>query len=144
VNVRYKNHPRKPGYGMLYVENIETASADVRFALIRSSDHNHMHPERWEAAECRLKPDSVTIDHPGLCLNIGPDVVRQLDELDTYRFVFFPPAGGNPEQATLEFAESIVYPPEKERDSVNAAPMTIKTDPAPAPPPKYVTPTGKR
>ena len=142
MRARYENDPiRGPGYGLLYVEDVDTANTDVRFAFIRSSDHKTLHPENWEDTECRLVPDGVTVRGNGLCLAIGPGIVRQLDELNTYRFVLFPPAGG-PLKAPLELS-GVIYPLEDGSGRVSAS-EEAKPAPAPPPPPPAPEPEPER
>ena len=129
----YENDPvRGPGYGLVCLEDAGTESQDVRFAVIRSGDHKTLHPDSWEDTEHRLTPDGVSVRGGQLCLAVGPKVVRQLDELNTYRFVLFPPSGG-PVKALLELS-GIIYPPEDGMGLVGTAPKTPAA-PIPAPPP---------
>ena len=84
MRARYENDlVRGPGYGLLQVEDAGVESTDVRFSLIRSGDLKTLHPENWEDAECRLVPDGVAVRGSGMCLAVGPGVVRRLDELNT-------------------------------------------------------------
>lgn len=134
----YANDPvQGPGYGLLYLEDVSAEGTDVRFALIRSGDHKTLHPESWEDTEYRLTPDSVNPRGSGLCLAIGPNIVRQLDELNTYRLVLFP-ASGSPEKALLELS-GIIYPSEDAKGLVGTAPAPkpeVKPAPQPVPAPE--------
>ena len=132
MRVRYENDPsRGPGYGLLHVEDAGITNPEVRFAVIRSGDHKTLHPASWEDTEHRLAPDGVTVRDSSLRLAIGPGIVCQLDELNTYRFVLFPPAGA-PLKARLELS-GIIYPPEAGRGRVSA-PLAAETPPPPLPP----------
>lgn len=110
---------RGPGYGLLRLENSGFKSEELEFALIRSGDHKSLHPEGWEDTEYRLIPDGVILTAGAedvLYLAIGPKVVRQLDELETYRIVLFSDSG--PAQKGLLELSGIIYPPDTDRNFV--------------------------
>lgn len=155
MRVIYANDTAKgPGYGFFRVADAGQQTHDVRYALIRSGDHKTLHPQSWEDTEYRFTPDSAALDGETLCLGIGPDVVRQLDELNTYRFVLFVPDGVS-RKAPLELS-GVIYPPEGDQGRIGLAPdpkpqpqPAVKPEPAPIeadplPPLPPVTPPAGR
>jgi len=109
MNARYENDPSRPGYGIFVT-------------LQRARDHKSLHPHGWEDSACALEPDAVAVENNALRLFVGPNVVAQLDELDTYRFLVH--ASDGTQRATLELA-GIVYPSHVRSGSV-AAPEVIR------------------
>lgn len=131
MNARYENDPARPGHGVLVVSDVETTdSQNIRYTLQRARDHKSLHPHGWEDSACALEPDAVTVENNALRLSVGPNVVAQLDELDTYRFLVH--AAGGTRRATLELA-GIVYPSRAGSGNV-AAPEAIRTPPPVAEP----------
>lgn len=134
MRARYENDPaRGAGYGLLHVEDAGIDGTEVSFAVIRSGDHKYLHPESWEDTEYRLTPNGVTRFDSGLCLTIGPGIVRQLDELNTYRFMLFP-AAGETLKAPLELS-GIIYPPEDGMGRVGIAQAVRAAPVSPSEPP---------
>ena len=126
MNARYENDPSRPGYGIFVVNGVETSvSETIRYTLQRARDHKSLHPHGWEDSACALEPDAVAVENNALRLFVGPNVVAQLDELDTYRFLVH--AADGTQRATLELA-GIVYPSHVRSGSV-AAPEVIRTSP---------------
>ena len=126
MNARYENDPSRPGYGIFVVNGVETSGSEtIRYTLQRARDHKSLHPHGWEDSACALEPDAVAVENNALRLFVGPNVVAQLDELDTYRFLVH--AADGTQRATLELA-GIVYPSHVRSGSV-AAPEVIRTSP---------------
>jgi hypothetical protein len=142
----YENDARAgAGYGRFRLEGLVFSARDegAAFALRRSGDGRYLNPQggraEWEEAEWRLAPLAVTVEEGVCLLSVGPDVVRHLDELETYRLILFPASG--PVEAAAEIA-GVIYPPDGTTarmaacaPSVRAAPA-FAPDPAPGPAPE--------
>ena len=127
---------RGPGFGLFRVEEAglpqNGQGLQASYALLRAGDHKSLHSHGWEDSEYRLTPDGIREEGGALLLLVGPEVVRHLDELNTYRF--FLHLGDETRRAPLELA-GIVYPPESGRGGVAGAqpPPAIVTKPEPMP-----------
>jgi hypothetical protein len=150
----YENDARAgAGYGRFRLEGLVFSARDegATFALRRSGDGRYLNPQgggaEWEEAEWRIAPLAVTVEEDACLLSVGPDIVRHLDELETYRLILFPASG--PVEAAAEIA-GVIYPPDEATARIAACAPSLPAAPAPEPAPKPTAvppppaPAGKR
>lgn len=129
MKARYENDPFRPGSGFLVVDGVEAAAPEsVRYTLLRARDHKSLHPDGWQDSEHTLTPDGARAENGVLRLSVGPEIVAQLDELDTCRLLVH--VEDSTYRAPLELA-GIVYPP---RAGSGSVPCSV-APPMPAPEP---------
>lgn len=136
----YENDPLRPGYGFMMVDGVNDAVPEtVRYTLLRASDHKSLHPQGWQDSTYALTPDAARTENGVLRLSVGPEVVAELDELDTCRLLVH--VGESTYRAPLELA-GIVYPPCAGSGSVPGvvAPPAPVPEPHDAPVPEEVAP----
>jgi hypothetical protein len=139
----YENDARAgAGYGRFRLEGLVFSARDegATFALRRSGDGRYLNPQggraEWEEAEWRIAPLAVTVEEDACLLSVGPDIVRHLDELETYRLILFPASG--PVEAAAEIA-GVIYPPDEATARIAACAPPVRAAPAPGPAPEPVT-----
>ena len=135
MKITYANDTEKgPGHGVLRVSQTSLALplADCRFTVRRSSDAQCLIPDGWQDAEKPLAPAAVTQEEETLLLFVGPDVVDQLDELETYRLTLL--ADESKDAGILELGD-VLYSPRR-----GGKPLQEVVDPPPPPPPPLPPP----
>lgn len=135
MKVVYENDAAKgPGYGFFCLREVrlEPPVEDCRFSVRRSSDRQCLMAGGWQDAERPLAPEGVSARDGDLLLAVGPAVVDQLDELETYRLTVFA-ADGTREAGILEL-RGVVYSPMHGGGSVSGVTERPQTPPPPQPP----------
>ena len=75
---------RGPGYGIIEFEGAGEMSSPV-FVLQRASDGKCLSSGGWQESESAVTPKDWSAANGSLRLNVGPEVVDELDSLDAYR-----------------------------------------------------------
>lgn len=75
---------RGPGYGIIEFEGAGDVSSPV-FVLQRASDGKCLSSGGWQESETAVTPQDWSAADGSLRLNVGPEVVDELDSLDAYR-----------------------------------------------------------
>ena len=75
---------RGPGYGIIEFDGAGEVSSPV-FVLQRASDGKCLSSGGWQESESAVTPQDWSAANGSLRLNVGPEVVDELDSLDAYR-----------------------------------------------------------
>ncbi|MDD4700858.1 MAG: sel1 repeat family protein [Desulfovibrio sp.] len=75
---------RGPGYGIIEIEGVGAISS-TSFVLQRGSDGKSLSSAGWQESETTVTPNDWAATDSGIRLNVGPEVVDELDSLDAYR-----------------------------------------------------------
>ncbi len=136
----YNQNPPRPGYGELIVSEMGAVPGEVSFMLKRASDQMVLALAGWQEAETYLKPKSASLRDDGLHLQIGPEVVDNLDMQESYRFYLAWP-GGPLLSAGLKVS-ALLYSPLSASPSIAQAtpPTAFGVQPVPQPAPALEAP----
>lgn len=127
---------RGPGYGIIEFEGAGDVSSPV-FVLQRASDGKCLSSGGWQESETAVAPQDWSAADGSLRLNVGPEVVDELDSLDAYRITL--PGSG----ACALSVGKIVYSNISGGQGMaggSRAPEAPATRPDPEPDPMPVTP----
>lgn len=75
---------RGPGYGIIEIEGVGGISSPA-FVLQRASDGKCLSSGGWQESETAITPNDWSATDSSASLNVGPEVVDELDSLDAYR-----------------------------------------------------------
>lgn len=118
--VHYQNDAKRgQGYGIFTLQDWGNKDDPngAKYSLQRSMDRNYLHPQGWDDSEYRLSPDSIQNKDGILRLLIGPEVIVNLSNTDTYRFFLY--LNSEILKATIIIPE-IIYPQESCEQSIFA------------------------
>jgi hypothetical protein len=115
-------------------------SARLEFMLTRASDQKNLSSSGWREEERFLPPLQAEEQGHDLLLQVGPEVVDNLDLREVYRFYLNWPGLGQPLRAVFQVSD-LLYSPLSEAGGIKlSAPAP---DPPPAPPQEADKITGR-
>ena len=114
MKVGFVNYsPARPGYGIFVLDELDgpmPAADKLSFMLKRSSDQKNLSQGGWQEAEAFLAPLNTFQKEGSLHLEVGPQVVDNLDLQEVYRFYLTWPGNERNPAAVLRVPELFYSP----------------------------------
>ena len=145
---------RGPGYGIIEFDGAGEVSSPV-FVLQRASDGKCLSSGGWQESESAVTPQDWSAANGSLRLNVGPEVVDELDSLDAYRItlpgygacamsvgkiVYSNISGGQGMAGGYRAPEAPATRPDPDPDPIPVTPPEEAPAPAPEPSPAQTEP----